>query len=109
MIFVVDGRSAGPLYEAARRVATDAGAGGLLAAMLQGLNQRERKLVVVLGGAGSVATFGSAWRTFVDGGAGGDWERLRPDQELARGAPAYDAMRSEIRAAGFMVLAAGRT
>jgi len=93
-IFVVQGGSAGPLYEAVRGVAAVHTVGsGLLVAMLQGLNDRERKLVVVLGAAKHVETFGLCWT------ASGAEAQPSPD---------YEALRAEIAAAGYMVLTAAR-
>ncbi len=108
LILVVDGRSAGPLYDAVKSVARQAGISGPLTAMLQGLEQRERKLVVLLGETSAVERFEAAWTAWVQAGAGGDWDRVRPDLHLSAGTPQHDALRGQLRSAGFMVLAAER-
>ncbi|MCP4873643.1 MAG: hypothetical protein GY898_33570 [Proteobacteria bacterium] len=93
-VFVIDGASAGPTFDAVKGIAGVHNVGsGLLVAMLQGLTNRDRKLVVVLGTPEHVEAFETFWT------ASGN--------EPAP-APEVVALRAEIKAAGYMVLAASR-
>ncbi len=96
-VFVVDGgKSAGAVYDAVRAGATGT---GLLVAMLQGLTQKDRKLVVALGTELQVGTFEAAWRP----------SALAADVAWLRtGTEDVAAIREQLKGAAFMVLAAAR-
>lgn len=94
VLFVVDGGSAGGLYDSVQGIAAVHTVGsGLLVAMLQGLNQADRKLVAVLGAPTHVEAFQTFWA------ASGHEATPSPD---------YEALRAEIASAAYMVLAAVR-
>ncbi len=120
ILYVFEERPATGFYELVRELRDrHLRDGGLLVALLQSLGPDRKKVVAVLGSDASVRAFDRAFQADVgarvDSGAL-DWLKLRPDVQLQRESydpryvvqdPSdYEALRTAMRRAEYMVLAA---
>jgi len=111
------GRSPLAFFDVLQEIRLAAGT-TLLVAALQDLEDRDRRLVAVLGTDSAVATFEPTVRQELHRriAEGLDWERVRPDAQVQKQSydptwvldddSAYRALRSQLRAARFRVMAA---